>query len=111
MSRRLILQILFLASFLVTEAQTISPEQLSRRLNELPRKLKQTTVDSIRAKLLLELALSYVYKPGEYSSDLDSAILLTGEAEKINGQLRNKKTEAMAYFVYATAHREKGNPA
>jgi len=111
MSRRLILQILFLASFLVTEAQAISPEQLSRRLNELPRKLKETMVDSSRAKLLLELALSYVYKPGEYSSDLDSAILLASEAEKINEQLHNKKTEAMAYFVYAAALREKGNPA
>src|ERR1700741_934991 len=100
MFRRLLLQILFLASFLVPEAQAISPEQLSIRLNELPRKLKETTVDSSRAKLLLELALTYVYKPGEYSSDLDSAILLISEAEKINEQLSNKKIEAMAYFVY-----------
>jgi tetratricopeptide (TPR) repeat protein len=111
MFRRLVLPILFLASFLVSEAQAISPEQLSRRLHELPRKLKETTIDSTRAKVLLELALSYVYKPGEYASDLDSAILLTVEAEKINGQLHSKKTEAMAHFVYAVAFREKGNPA
>src|SRR5450432_3962756 len=111
MCRKLILKIFCLASFLAGEAQAITPDQLSLRLNELPRKLKETTVDSSRSKILLELALCYVYKPGEYSSDLDSAILLTREAEKINERLHNKKTAAMAYFVYAAALREKGNNA
>ncbi|AYB34879.1 histidine kinase dimerization/phosphoacceptor domain -containing protein [Chryseolinea soli] len=111
MCRRLALQILFLTSFFATKAQTIPAEQTSRRIHELSRALKETGTDSSRAKLLLELALCYVYKPGEFSGDLDSAKLLVSEAEQINGRLHDKKTEARAYFVYAAAHREKGDRA
>jgi hypothetical protein len=46
----------------------------------------------------------------QYSNDLDSAIVLTSEAEKINDK-HNKENEAMAYFVYAAAFVKKGNNA
>jgi hypothetical protein len=40
-----------------------------------------------RANLTLNLALSYVYRPGEYKSDLDSAMPWAKQAENTNRAL------------------------
>jgi len=105
MARRSILIILLATAISFCRAQVkLQP------MEELRDALTKTTTDSVKANLLLDLALSYVYRPGEYANDLDSSILLISEAEKINEQLHDKKIEARAYFVYSNALREKGNP-
>ena len=70
--------------------------------------LKKARTDSAKARLLLDLAFHYVRKPGEYNSDLDTALLLVKQAESINQQLQDKKTAARCYFVYSNALREGG---
>jgi two-component system, sensor histidine kinase PdtaS len=71
--------------------------------------LRKTHTDSGRADLLLNLALSYVFKPGEFKSDLDSARLWTKQAESINARLKDKRLEAKTFFVYSNIQREGGN--
>ncbi len=77
-------------------------------IDEIRAELKKTQVDTVRANLLLELALSYVFKPGEYATDLDTALVLVKQAEGINQQIQSKKLQAKAFFVYSNALREGG---
>ena len=73
--------------------------------------LRKTHTDSGRADLMLNLALSYVFKPGEYKSDLDSARLWTKQAENINARLHDKRIEAKTFFVCSNIWREGANAA
>jgi len=57
---------------------------------------------------MLNLALSYVYKPGENKSDLDSAMLWVKQAENINRKVQDKRIGAKAFFVYSNILREGG---
>ena len=84
---------------LILESQVKPPTEI---LNSLKRKLS----DPVKASLLLDLAIDYVYKTGEFSGDLDIALLLTTEAEKIIGLLGNKRFEARTYFVYSNILRD-----
>lgn len=62
------------------------------------------------ALAILDKALAYVYKPGEYAADLDSALLLVRQAETTNSTtLKDRHIEAKACFVYSNALREKGD--
>jgi len=80
-----------------------------RPIDEIRTDLKKSTTDTGKANQLLNLALCYVYKPGETAHDLDSALLLVKQAEGINAHFHSKKIEAKSYFVYSNALREKGN--
>ena len=71
--------------------------------------LKKAHTDTGRANLMLNLALSYVFRPGEYSSDLDSAMLWAKQAENSNRAVRSKRIEAKTFFVYSNMLREGGN--
>jgi two-component sensor histidine kinase len=82
--------------------------RLARPMDEIREELKNKQPEPKKAGLLLDLALGYVLKPGEYANDLDSAILLVKQAEKINESLKDGKIEARAYFVYSNAFREGG---
>jgi two-component system, sensor histidine kinase PdtaS len=73
--------------------------------------LRKVHTDTGRADLMLNLALSYVFKPGEYKNDLDSARLWTKQAENINARLQDKRVEAKTFFVYSNIQRESGNAA
>jgi two-component sensor histidine kinase len=80
-------------------------------MKEIRADIKKVSTDTGRADRMLNLALSYVFKPGEYKSDLDSAMLWVNQAENINRRLQDKRTEAKTYFVYSNIFREGGNPA
>src|SRR5258705_2550351 len=101
---RCLLLIMFMGTALVRGMAQI----YQRPVQEIIDDLKKVHTDSAHARLLLDLALYYVYKPGEYNSDLDTAILLVKQVESINQQLQDKKTAAKAYFVYSVALREGG---
>ena len=79
-------------------------------MEEIRATIKKAHTDTGRADEMLNLALSYVFKPGEYKSDLDSAVLCVKQAEKINQAVNNKRIEAKAYFAYSHILREGGNP-
>jgi two-component sensor histidine kinase len=71
--------------------------------------IKKAHTDTGRANLMLNLALSYVYRPGENKSDLDSAELWAKQVENINRKVQDKRIEAKTFFVYSNILREGGN--
>ncbi len=82
----------------------------TKSIKELRIALADKTTQTDRADLLLNLALAYVLKPGSFSHDLDTAILLVNQAEIINNKnLHSQLIEAKACFVYSNAYREKGD--
>ena len=102
MARRLII-IILMATLL---APCIAQDSNNKTIPQLLSELKKNHTDAEKAKLLLDLALGYVHKPGEYTNDLDTAISFCKEIEKMNQQLKDKKIEARLYFVYSRALRE-----
>jgi two-component sensor histidine kinase len=82
-----------------------------RPIAALKTEFKKTTPDSTRARLLLDMALSYVYRPGEYPADLDSALLLIQQANDINSRLHDTYLEGKSCFVSSNTLREKGDVA
>ena len=100
-----ILSILLTATTLVP---AVAQVRLGKPMDEIRKQLKNAPTDTKRAELLLDLGLGYVLKPGEYANDLDSALLLVRQAEKINESLGNRKVEARTYFVYSNIFREEG---
>src|SRR5260221_8993886 len=78
-------------------------------MEEIRADMKKAHTDTGRANLMLNLALSYVYRPGENKSDLDSAVLWAKQVENINRPLSDKRIEAKTYFVYSNILREGGN--
>jgi two-component sensor histidine kinase len=72
--------------------------------------IRKAQTDTQRANGMLNLALSYVYRTGEYKSDLDSAMLWARQAEEIN-RSKDRRIEAKTYFVYSNILREGGDPA
>jgi two-component system, sensor histidine kinase PdtaS len=73
--------------------------------------MKKAHTDTGRADVMLDLALSYVFRPGEYKSDLDSAMLWVKQAETVNRPVQDKRIEAKTCFVYSNLFREGGNIA
>lgn len=96
---------LSLLLFFAAKAQ----EQRALSSQEIKLALAGKLTDTKRCFLLLDLALNYVYKPGDAANDLDSALLLIKNAEAINKTLHDRHIEAKTYFVYSNALREKGD--
>ena len=71
--------------------------------------LKKAHTDTGRADLMLNLALSYIFRTGEYKSDLDSALLWVKQAELVNRAVQDKRIDAKTWFVYSNLLREGGN--
>ena len=78
-------------------------------MEEIRADMKKAHTDTGRANAMLDLALSYVFRPGEYKNDLDSAMLWVKQAETINRPVQDKHIEAKALFVYSNLLREGGN--
>jgi two-component system, sensor histidine kinase PdtaS len=78
---------------------------------EIRAAIKKARTDTGRADGMLNLALSYVFKPGEYKSDLDSAMLWAKQAEHLNRQPRDKRIQAKTWFTWANILRESGDLA
>ena len=79
-------------------------------MEEIRADMKKVHTDTGRADLMLNLALSYVFRPGEYKSDLDSAMLWARNAENINRTVHDKRIEAKTFFTWSYILREGGNP-
>lgn len=103
MARRHLLFILLAMAYSPSQAQAHSKSP-----GKIQEELKKIQPDTVRANLLLELALSFVFKPGEYTTDLDTALVLVKQAEGLNQSAQSKKLQAKAFFVYSNALREGG---
>jgi two-component system, sensor histidine kinase PdtaS len=87
-------------------------DEQRKSIAELQRILKNSNKNIDRCNTMLDLALEYILKPGEYPQDMDSAGLLTRQAEAMNMEsLNSKAVEAKIYFTRANLFREQGDPA
>ena len=66
-------------------------------------RLARSMPDTVRVGLLLRLSSFYLLKEGEQKGDLDSALLLAGEAKRLSGKLRyHRGAEAADYWIGRT---------
>ena len=100
-----------LLAYCMTALMTPCMAQVMRLppMEDIRADLRNTYTDTGRADRMLNLALSYVFKPGEFKNDLDSARLWTKQAENINARQNDKRIEAKTFFVYSNIQRESGN--
>src|SRR5690606_20411477 len=78
---------------------------------ELITLIGKADADTNKIKYLLQLGHSHIAKPGELSHDLDTAIILAQEAEKLSERLKYQKGLADSYVEKYHALREKQDVA
>src|SRR6201991_1448710 len=105
MYKTVVLTCLMIALFLPGTAQVMPLPSME----DIRADIKKAYTDTARANLMLNLALSYVYRPGENKSDLDSAVIWAKQVENINRKVQDKRIEAKTFFVYSNILREGGN--
>lgn len=74
----------------------------------LQRMLAECRTDSGRVRLSLELAESYVIRPGIADKDFDSTMMYLQHAASFNIRAKDPRWEARGYFISSKAYREKG---
>jgi len=79
-----------------------------KKADSLLRSLNQSKSDSIRIKLLLELADFHIHKPGESKIDLDSAAVFIDRSNRLNNHLKSPKMYGRILTVTARLNREGG---
>ena len=90
--------------FGIANAQDRSPLSIPQLLA----KLGSTHNDTARLRLLLTLADSYIMKPGEEKTDLDSALLLVSQVQKATPA--DPHRTGICYLLTSKILREKGRP-
>jgi len=76
-------------------------------ISALQQQLKQCKTDTSRIPILLNIANSYVLRPGELTSDLDSAFYFANLAEKLNKPNTDPKFEGLYLSVCSKIYHEK----
>ncbi|CCH54843.1 unnamed protein product [Fibrisoma limi BUZ 3] len=100
---------IFLMVVLLATFSSVFAQPRAHSIDSLKVLLKQSKPDTGRANLLLELARSYVLKPGDLASDLDTALLLVRQGYSISRHFHFPKGEGNAYLIGAEAYRWKGD--
>ena len=100
--------ILLFTLYLNAKAQNTSSADATQQLLS---DLKKTTADSVRLNILIQLGSYYLYKPGEYKGDLDSADLFLDQAKDLSAKLKISKTQNKVLFLQAEVLFERGNQA
>jgi two-component system, sensor histidine kinase PdtaS len=71
--------------------------------------LKRAQNDSSRLEILIKLGSFYIYKPGEFKSDLDSADLFLDQAKELSEKLKISKFQNRVSFLKAEVFSERGD--
>ncbi len=81
----------------------------SKRIDELKAWLQKSKVNKTKADLLLELGRHYLYRPGEYETDLDSAEGYVRQALDLNTRIKDEKGQIESLMRLGGVFSEKGN--
>jgi two-component sensor histidine kinase len=76
-------------------------------IDSLVRALQRTGPDTNRVNLLLELGRQYIFKKDELASDLDTALLLSRQAQALSDTLGYGRGLGLSFLTAAQAHHEK----
>jgi two-component sensor histidine kinase len=71
--------------------------------------LKRAQNDSSRLEILIKLGSYYIYKPGEFKGDLDSADLFLDQAKELSEKLKIPKIQNRVSFLKAEVFSERGD--
>jgi two-component sensor histidine kinase len=88
------------------KAQNIPSADSTRQLLS---DLRKTTAGSERLEILIKLGSYYLYKLGEYKSDLDSADLFLNQAKELSAKLKISKIQNKVSFLKAEVIFERGD--
>lgn len=77
--------------------------------DSLRRQLALSAPDTNRVLLLLALGRHYILRPGERTSDLDTALTLVRQASRLSLALAYRRGQGLSYLAAGQATREKGN--
>jgi two-component sensor histidine kinase len=91
-------------------SQAFGQEMPGLSIPQLLQKAKSEKTDTARLRWQLQAADAYVFKPGEDTIDLDSAILLVDQVRNANDRLRDSRIRALSYLAYGHAWRERKRP-
>jgi len=91
--------------FLNSSAQTASPDSPK----ELKQLIRKSEPDTNRIVLLLKLGGYYVFKPGSYKNDMDSARTLFKEAMELSNRLHDIKGHNETLKLLGDCYLEEGN--
>jgi two-component system, sensor histidine kinase PdtaS len=100
--------ILLFTLYLNTKAQNTSSADATQQLLS---DLKKTNPDSVRLTILIQLGSYYLYKPGEFKSDLDSADMFLNQAKELGTKLKISNIQNRVLFLQAEVLFERGNQA
>jgi two-component sensor histidine kinase len=84
---------------------TASVDSTRRLLSDL----NKTTTGRKRLEILIKLGSSYLYKPGELKSDLDTADLFLDQAKELGAKLKLSKIQNRVLFLEADVLFERGD--
>jgi two-component sensor histidine kinase len=98
--------ILLFTLYLSAKSQNTSSADSQRQLLS---DLKKTTAGTERLKILIKLGSYYLYKPGEFKSDLDSADLFLNQAKELNAKLKISKIQNNISYLKAEVLFERGD--
>jgi two-component sensor histidine kinase len=96
--------ILLLTLYLNAKAQNIPSADSTRQFLS---GLKKTTAGSERLEILIKLGSYYIYKLGEFKSDLDSADLFLNQAKELSAKLKLSKIQNKVSFLKAEVFYER----
>ncbi|MEO6315256.1 MAG: histidine kinase dimerization/phosphoacceptor domain -containing protein [Chitinophagaceae bacterium] len=104
-------KICFIAFFLLLysflPAQIITREEANSVMTQLA--VKGSRQDTARINRLLKVAEFHIMKPGEYTADLDSALLLIREAERLNSFVKSDFATANILLIKSYYSKENKN--
>ncbi|MCC8407856.1 hypothetical protein LJ707_02875 [Mucilaginibacter sp. UR6-1] len=95
--------LLFASAFNTICAQSVP------HLKTLRQKLAENKADTVKADLLLELGRYYLNKPGELTSDMDSAFLFNKQARQLSTTLKYTAGISQSMVLESQVYREKGD--
>ncbi|MDJ1483024.1 histidine kinase dimerization/phosphoacceptor domain -containing protein [Cytophagaceae bacterium YF14B1] len=97
---------LLTACLLVFYTHIAFSQQSLKQLTELRTQLAQNPSGTKEVDLLLKLSEYYLHKPGELTTDMDSAQLLLSQANSLNKELQYSKGTATALWLQGEIYHE-----
>ncbi|QMW04176.1 tetratricopeptide repeat-containing sensor histidine kinase [Spirosoma foliorum] len=75
---------------------------------ELLVRLQKSKPDTQRVHVLQDLATYYMFKPNAQAADMDSAMAVARQAERLSMKLHDPKGQAISYILYARVYNHDG---
>jgi two-component system, sensor histidine kinase PdtaS len=97
---------LIIITALLACLSSVAQKTISHSIPELRSLLQKSIADTGRIRLSFETGLSYVLRPGNTKTDMDSALYFTDMGVQLAQTLKEPAWEARGWYVYSNIFRE-----